>query len=379
MSLLRMMLAEIRHRWLSFALGVLAVTAAVALFIALVTLGRASNEEAKRLMRNLGFNLLILPAGTDLSRYWATDFIQGDLPEEYVTRLSNTPGISADHFVATLEKPIQWRDREVLLTGLAKELPAYGAPKKAPMGFDIKPGTALVGAALARAENLKAGDTVQVAGRTLKVERVLSEDGSKQDVRLYVNLRDAQAVLKMPGRINAIQALTCLCRSETIKDLRAQVGRLLPDVYVVESSTIAAARTQTRQMVEDHVGAIMGTALVACAVWVGLLALLNVRERRQEIGVLRAVGYKGGRILVLFLGRCVVMGVIGAALGFLVGTFLALHQGPEIFKLTFKNAHPAFDLLGPALVTAPLVAALAGILPATAAATQDPAVVLMEQ
>jgi putative ABC transport system permease protein len=379
MPLLRMMLSEVRHRWLSFVLGVLAVTAAVALFIALVTLGRASNEEAKRLMRNLGFNLMILPAGTDLSRYWATDFIQGDLPEEYVTRLSKTPGISADHFVATLEKPLQWRGREVLLTGLAKELPAYGAPKKAPMGFNIKPGTALVGAALARAEGLQTGDTVEVEGRKLKIEQVLSEDGSKQDVRLYVNLKDAQQMLKMPGRINAIQALTCLCRWETIADLRRQVGQLLPDVYLAESSTIAAARTQTRRMVEDHVGTIMGTALGACALWVGLLALLNVRERRQEIGVLRAVGYGGGRILVLFLGRCVLMGLLGAALGFLLGTVLALQQGPEIFKLTFKNAHPAYDLLGPALLTAPLVAAVAGLLPATAAATQDPAVVLLEQ
>jgi cell division protein FtsX len=379
MPLVRMMLAEIRHRWLSFSLGVLAVTAAVALFIALVTLGRASNQETTRLMRNLGFNVLLLPAGTDLTRFWATDFIQGHFPEEYVTRLAKTPGISADHFVATLERPIQWRGHEVILTGLAKELPAYGASKKAPMGFDIKPGTALVGAALARAENLKAGDTVEIAGCKLKIEQVLSEDGSKQDIRLYVNLRDAQQMLKMPGRINAIQALTCLCNWETIEDLRAQVRRILPDVYVVELSTIATARSQTRRMVEEHVGAIMGSSLVACALWVGLLALLNVRERRQEIGILRAVGYDGGRILVLFLGRCVLMGLLGAALGFLLGTLLALHEGPQIFHLTFKNARPAYDLLGPALVAAPLVAAIAGLLPATAAATQDPAVVLLEQ
>ena len=47
---------ELRHRFVNFALALLAVAAAATLFVALTSLGRASNMEAKRLTRNLGFN-----------------------------------------------------------------------------------------------------------------------------------------------------------------------------------------------------------------------------------------------------------------------------------------------------------------------------------
>jgi len=63
----RMLALEIRHRWLSFVIGLFAVTGAVALFVALLTMGRASNRETKRLMRNLGFNVLVVPGETDMA------------------------------------------------------------------------------------------------------------------------------------------------------------------------------------------------------------------------------------------------------------------------------------------------------------------------
>lgn len=380
MSAFKVMFSEIRHRLLSFLLGLLAVIGAVTLFVSLVTMGRASNTETQRLMRNLGFNLLIVPAGTDLADFWATDFVKGDMPEEYVKRLAGTHGIMADHYVATLEKKIEWRGREVLLTGLLPEVHAVDAPStKAPMGFQIKPGSCLVGSALAKSLNLQPGQTLEVLGKKLKVTERLAEDGSKQDVRLYANLRDVQSMLKMPDRINQIQALGCLCAGATLDDLRKQMGAVLPDTYVAELRTIATARSQTRKMVEEHVGFIMAAALAVCAVWVGLLSLLNVRDRRQEIGVLRALGFGSGRIMALFLGRTVLMGVIGAAIGFLLGTGLALEYGPDIFKFTFAKVKPAYDLLVSSLVAASVISALAGFLPAMVAVTQDPAVTLLEE
>jgi len=46
--------------------------------------------------------------------------------------------------------------------------------------------------------------------------------------------------------------------------------------------------------------------VLAAAVWVGLLMLANVRERRIEIGILRALGKTSGMIAALFLGEMAV-------------------------------------------------------------------------
>jgi len=379
MSMLRVVLKEVGHRAMSFTLGLLAVTAAVALFVALTTTGRASNTETIRLMRNLGFNVLVLPEGTDLARFWSGDEVSGDMPDEYVKRLANTPGLSADHYVATLQKKVTWRGLQVLLTGLLPEQTALDARKKAPMGHKIATGVCYIGFAIWDGLGLAEGDTIDLLGKSFTVERCLAEDGSKQDVTIYTRLSDAQQLLGMEGRINMIQALGCLCKGGSLAMLRDEISRVLPGTYVTELRNIVKARTQTRKMVEGHVGFIMAMVMVICVAWVGLLALLNVRERRHEIGVLRALGFATQHVAGLFIARAALMGILGALVGFAVGTAVAMHYGPELFKITFGKVRPAWDLLVPVLAAAPLVAALAGLLPAMIAVTQDPAEVLMEE
>jgi len=129
---------------------------------------------------------------------------------------------------------------------------------------------------------------------------------------------------------------------------------------------------------ERGFGIAMPFVLVVCAAWVGILAMLNVRQRRSEIGILRALGYGSGKITSLFLGKAVLAGVLGAAAGFATGTGLALAYGPELFPITAGKIEPAYDVLGWLLAAAPAFAAVAGFIPAMVAVTQDPAVTLRE-
>jgi putative ABC transport system permease protein len=119
--------------------------------------------------------------------------------------------------------------------------------------------------------------------------------------------------------------------------------------------------------------------MVAAAIWVGLLALLNVRERWREIGILRAVGRGSGEISRLFLGRALLVGALGALLGFVVGTGLALRFGPDVFKVTGGKIEPLYVLLVWSLVAAPALAACSALVPALLAVTQDPAVALRDE
>ncbi len=376
---LRMLLREITHRFPGFLLGLLAVVAAVALYVGLETMGRASYTETKRLMRNLGFNLLIIPEGSDMADFWAADFADSDMPEDYVRRLAQTPGMSADHYVATLQKKVLHQGHEILLTGILPERSAIDAAKKTPMGFSIAPGECYVGHAIAESLGLEPGGTITVLGKELTVARRLLEDGSKQDIRIYAHLHEVQELLGMEGRINAIEALHCLCVGDALPALKQEITKVLPGTHVTELRNIAAARSQTRAMVEQHVEFIVATVLVVAAAWIAFLALLNVRERRQEIGILRALGFGSSHIAALFLGRALLMGLLGALLGFFVGTAVAMHYGAGMFKLTFAEVRPSYDLLIPTLLVAPLIAALAGLLPTVIAISQDPAVVLREE
>ena len=100
---------------------------------------------------------------------------------------------------------------------------------------------------------------------------------------------------------------------------------------------------------------------------------LNVRERRSEIGLWRALGRSSATIAALFLGRAMILGVMGAVAGFAAGTAMALHWGPKIFPVTAGALAPDYSLLGWALLLTPALAAVAAFLPAMMAVAQDPA------
>jgi putative ABC transport system permease protein len=195
-------------------------------------------------------------------------------------------------------------------------------------------------------------------------------------------LKDVQRITNMPGRINEIKALNCLCRDpkqDPLTVLREQLERVLPETKVIQLRAIADAREKQRRTIERYLAFVMPFVLVVAVGWVGVLAMLNVRERRQEIGILRAIGHGSGRIAAMFLGKAIVVGLLGGALGFAVGTGLAIVYGPEIFRITAKMIRPMYPLLGWSLVGASAFAALASFIPTTVAVTQDPAVTLSQE
>ena len=52
----------------------------------------------------------------------------------------------------------------------------------------------------------------------------------------------------------------------------------------------AESRAKMQGLMETLAGTVTPLVVIAAAVWVGLLAWVNVRERRAEIGILRAIG-----------------------------------------------------------------------------------------
>jgi predicted lysophospholipase L1 biosynthesis ABC-type transport system permease subunit len=118
--------------------------------------------------------------------------------------------------------------------------------------------------------------------------------------------------------------------------------------------------------------------VLAAAVWVGLLALANVRQRKSEIGLLRALGKSSGAIATLFLGKAAMLGLFGAVVGAVLGTGLAWWLSVEALGLDAGEFALRFDLLIGAVLGAPLLSVVASYLPTVVALAQDPAVALRE-
>ena len=375
--ILRHILCEGWHSRLHASLGLLGLTGAVALLTAVSLLTAAAERETRRVVRDLGFNLRILAKETDPERFFLDGYPENTLPADAVTRLAAGAGtfITFNHLTPVLERRTRIAGHDCLLTGLGDTVVGPGE-KKQPMGFRILPGTAHVGSVLAERLGVKAGALLEAGGRSLRVERVLVEAGTEDDVRLYTALPDAQAILGLPGRISEIKAIDCLCltaEQDPLPKIREALSRVLPEARVLQMRTLADARAKQRQSSERVRAFAVPTTLLVAALWILVLMGINVRQRRAEIGLWRALGLGSARIAALFLGKAVLLGGLGGLLGWTLGTVVALRWGPGLFPVTAGSLAADLSLLLPAVGLTPLFAAVATFLPAMMAVAQDPA------
>jgi putative ABC transport system permease protein len=70
------------------------------------------------------------------------------------------------------------------------------------------------------------------------------------------------------------------------------------------------------------VGLVVGAAFVTILMIVGNTMVMTVRERTREIGVLKTLGFTGGRILRLILGESLLLALIGGIPGMIIAALM---------------------------------------------------------
>jgi len=377
MRILRLIVAELNYHWVNTLMGVLGLAIAVGLLVSVRMTSQASERETRRVMRDMGFNLRIIPKSTDMDHFWANGFSDQTMPGETVKKLAAQRGVfvSFNHLTPTLEGRIELGGRMVWVTGIGETI-VSAVDGRQPMGFRIKPGEIFMGWAVAQRMGVKRGGSVELGGKRFQVERVLAEGGTDEDVRVFLALKEAQSVLGQPGRINEIKAIDCLCLTadkDPLAMLRKVIETALPEARVLQLRTLADARAKQRQMAERYARLMVPMVFVVGLVWDGVLGWLNVRERRVEIGLWRAMGHGSGRIAGLFLGKAALTGLVGGLMGYALGTWVALRFGPGIFQVTAKGLVPEAGLWVRVALVAPAFAVLASLIPTMKAMGQDPA------
>jgi len=425
MNLGRLIIKEIGHRKLNFGLGIAAVLVAVTVLVAQVALLHAhdirtrqildakvaetekqmaeNEDEYRKIMKELGYNLLILPEGQRLEDFFSEGYAAKDMPEESVTRLSEARIMTIQHLLPLLERKIRWPEqgqRTVILVGIRGEVPYSHRDPKEPMMVPVPKGAAVLGHEIWDSLNLDKGDTITLLGREFTVAECNAERGTKDDITVWIDLAEAQEMLDRKGTISGILALKCHCQGNSIAEVRRSVAGVLPGVQVIELANMVTVRAKARDQARDTALASIATekanrenlrrrreslagwlvplVTLGCAAWIGILAFLNVRERRPEIGILRALGLRSGQVMVVFLARALAVGLAGAVVGCAAGILVAFASSEVSFDRTLLGGLVTPGLLLLVIVCAPLLAVLASYPPALLAAKEDPAVILNE-
>ena len=403
MKIWGMIWREIAFRKFNFVLALLSVSAAVACLIGTLTLLRTDKAEVaeagagledaiRKITMGLGFNVIILPEDQDLNEMHLEGSLNKQMPKEYAHRLAESKIVTINHLLPTIMKKLTWPETglPIVLYGTRGEVPIQHRDPKKPLLDTVPKGTMIIGHHVSQKLGLKEGDETTLLGHKFSLGKVHGERGNIDDATVWINLTEAQELLGMQNLIHAIQALECHCAGDRISQIRVEIARILPGTQVLERGPPALARAeardQARQSAEDAskrreaFAAVLAPLIwVGAAVWIGFLMLGNVRERRAEIGILRAIGFRSSQILLLFLGKAFLFGILGTLLGFVVGAL----AGASLGEMTagwesLQNPEvPIHFVLALGLAVA--LSVFASWIPALSAARQDPALVLQEE
>jgi putative ABC transport system permease protein len=299
-------LARRKARAFATAVG---IALGVATVVALLSVGSGLNKTAGGLV-HLG------DADAGIFQSHVSDPTASLLPVSLVKRLEARPDIASATPLLLIVESIKPHPESIV----------FGAD---PQGFFAKrlvvtdgthalgPGKVMIGDHLAKEMHLKPGGALTIKRRPYTVAGIYHTGIFFEDGGAVLDLHTAQRIEQRSEEATTIVAnlATDAHHDQTITAIK----KAYPDLRVISDAQEAARAGANGQLVQKTV-----TIVAALALIVGGLGVLNtmamaVLERRREIALLGAIGWKRLRLVVLVLTEGVVVSMGGAALGLLLG------------------------------------------------------------
>ncbi len=234
----------------------------------------------------------------------------------------------------------------------------------------------MLGDLLAQDLKKKAGDTLEIQGTQFMVSGIYHGASSLEADALIMPLDQLQQLTSLQGKASTVHVrLRPAPHGEAwdqyMKHAEAEIETAVPGLRAVP----AAERASDNQIVKMAHASAWGTS--ALAIIIGILGIANtmvmsVFERTQEIGILRAMGWKRWQVLALIQSEAAMLGLCGGLLGIVVGwcALRILSVLPQTASLISPSLR--WPLLVEAMGIAVLAGLIAGALPAWRAGQLSP-------
>lgn len=217
------------------------------------------------------------------------------------------------------------RSLPITATGVGAEVDTTGKALNITQGSGLGDYTAastgaLLGTTLAEKNNLTIGSAFTINDQTYTVSGLFDAGTAFGNNALYVTLPTAQALAGTPGELSSmIITVNSMDNVATTKTaLQSALGTDKADVTQGQNLQTAVSSL-------DSVKNISFIAFIAALGTAGLIILLImvmlVRERRREIGVLKAIGAPNRTIGLQFVLEALVLAALGSAVGAAIASF----------------------------------------------------------
>ncbi len=378
----------LRTRRLRAALSALGIALGVAAIVAVLGLAASSQAALLNEIQALGTNLLTVGNGQTFGGATA------ELPPAAPGMIARLPGVTAvqdtgavggiNVYKSPLVPPVETNGLSVDAATLG--LPAVAGTSVAQGGYlnaaTARAPAAVLGATAARLlgfDRIRPGTRIWLSGGSFGgqwfyLSGILRPDtyAPELDAAVLVGFPAAQRYLGFDGHPSQVYVRTASDPAVTARVdglLAAQANPENPgQVTVSQPSAALTAQADAKGALDTLFLGLGAVALLVGAIGVANIMVISVLERRQEIGLRRALGATRGQVRGQFLAEAVLLSLAGGACGVAAGATATA---------AYARAHGEAvvippDAWGGGLAAAVVIGALAGLLPAIRAARLSP-------
>lgn len=201
---------------------------------------------------------------------------------------------------------------------------------------------ALVSSAMAGKNGLKVGSSFKAYDKTLKVAGIFDDSTQGVEDTVILSLPAEQRLSGQTGTVtNAVATVDSL---DNLSSATSAIQKTLgSNADVVSAQQQADDTVQPLNSVKSVSFFSLIGAVVAGAVIILLTMIMVVRERKHEIGVLKAIGSSNPRIALEFMIEALTLTVVAAVIGLIIGVV----AGQPVTNALVDNSNSSTTVQGP--------------------------------
>lgn len=377
------------------SLMLLAMAIGVSSVILLISLGDSARRYVVDQFASLGTNLLIVLPGRSETTGGPPPLL-GETPRDLTLddaiALTRSSAIRRISPIIAGSAPVSYRqlERELIVLGASSDLLEIRHLEMSQGSFlppgDLRRGEnvcvigaggkqELFGSRQALGQWLRIGDhRFRVIGVLSQIGVSLGEDMSEV---VIIPVASAQALFNTESLFRIVVEAAS---EDAIDRAREAILSIIrerhdgeDDVTVITQDAVLATFNRIFRALTLTVGGIAAISLVVAGIMIMNIMLVAVSNRRAEIGLLKALGAPGSRIMGLFLTESALLSIAGALLGFIIA-----YGAMELLSGLFPEYSLALAPWSPIIAAglALSTGVVFGVLPASRAARLEPALAL---
>jgi putative ABC transport system permease protein len=359
-------------------LALLGIAVGCASVVALLNIGHNTTNEAMNAFKELGANVLLVtfPSNKEIQRpipaTLDTAALHNAVPGvEYVAPI-------IQHFTPVRHEG-HGADGNIIgsTADLFKALNFRLAQGRLLSHYDSRATYAMAGSSVAQALSLQVGSRVQVGGYIFEIVGIIESKPSnpmlpvRVDESIFIPMTGIRRVNPNPEISNII---VWMQQTDDLERQAAAIKTHLQSVIKGRDAEVQISQQLLEGMARQEnafsylLGGLGVVSLLVGGVGIMNVMLMNVSERRREIGVRMAIGSRARDIRHLFLAEAAVLSVAGAVFGTVLG-LVAAYAFVSFSGWTFSLASWSLPL---GILSSLLVGLFFGLHPAMAAARLQP-------